>query len=58
MSTQPRSIPDSKLWALTNMRSDRKLDIIDRVLAALDYPDVVRRRVKNAIVAGVLEQNR
>jgi negative regulator of replication initiation len=51
VSTQPRLIPDSDLWALTNMRRDRKVEVLDRVLRALDYPEGVRQRVITKVVS-------
>jgi negative modulator of initiation of replication len=58
VSTQAKQIPGSKLWALTNMRADRKKEMLGRVLAALDYGDAVRRQVQTVISLGVVEQSR
>jgi len=43
-SAQPRRIPGTPFWALTNVNTERKRKIFDRVLLALGFEDDAVRR--------------
>jgi negative modulator of initiation of replication len=48
-STEPREVPNTSFWAMTNSPTEQKRDTMRRVLAALGYDSSVVREVAGTI---------
>lgn len=52
-TTFPRLIPGTDLWALTNLRTAQKKQILNRVLRILDYGKETRLQVLRVLTSGL-----
>ena len=50
-STNPKAIPDSNYWVVTNNNTSKKASILGLVAAALGYDDETQQSIKHALTA-------